>query len=185
MVGAQRWWRNLAGGAAVLAALLTVVFGLPAIDRAVPSSVAAAAAKRHDIAAGVSVIPPAGGLLAKTARSSGKAGSVLFLVGPARYVVSVQPFDGDLEGATAQLKSKIQGMRGYQVTSGDDPLVTRSGIRGLAGSFTAPGRIGRYVALLVPGHTIEVTVNGSESDLASALQRIDESIASISYESVQ
>ncbi len=178
---AQRWWRNLAGAVAVLAVLLAIVVGLPAIDRAVPAGKAAAATKRHDIAGGVSVIPPAGGLLAKTARSGSKSGSVLFLVGPARYVVAVQPFHGDLAGATLALKTKIQGMRGYQVTSGDDPLVTRSGIRGLSGSFTAPGRIGRYAAFTVPGHSIEVTVNGSEGDLAEALDRIDESIDSISY----
>lgn len=179
---AHRWWSNLAGAVSVLAALLTVVFGLPAIDRAVPYSIAAAATKRHDIAAGVSVIPPAGGLLAKTARSGSKSGSVLFLVGPARYVVSVRLCTGDLKGASNELKTKIQAMRGYQVTSGDDPLVTRSGIRGLAGSFTAPGRIGRYAAFLVSGHCIDVTVNGAEADLAQALQRIDDSIGSIAYD---
>jgi hypothetical protein len=178
---AQRWWGNLFGATTVLAALLTIVFVLPAIDRAIPSSGADAATKRHDIAAGVSVIPPAGGLLARTAHSGSKAGSVLFLVGPARYVVSVRPYRGDLAGAATALKSRIQDMRGYQVTSGDESLATRSGIPGLTGSFTAPGRIGRYAAFTVPGHTVEVTVNGSEGDLSAALEVIDDSIASIAY----
>jgi hypothetical protein len=176
---AQRWWGNLFAATSVLAALLTIVFILPAIDRAVPASVAAAATKRHDIAAGISVLPPTGGLLARAARSGSTSGSVLYLVGPARYVVSVRPYDGDLAGATAALKTRIQGMRGYQATSGDIPLVTRSGIRGLTGGFTAPGRIGRYAVFTVPGRTIEVTVTGSEGDLGPALDRIDESIASI------
>jgi hypothetical protein len=181
-MGSRRWWLNLAGAASVLAVLLAVVLLLPALNRAVPLSRGNVATKRHDVAAGVSVLPPVGGLIAKTTHSGEESGSVLFLVGPAVYVVSVQPYDGDLAGATVQLKIKIQGMRGYQVTSGDVPLVTRSGIPGVGGSFTAPGRLGRFAAFRVPGHAIEVTVNGSDGDLAQALQRIDESIASITYE---
>jgi hypothetical protein len=165
--------------------LLAVAYLLPAINRAVPLTKTHVAARRHDVAAGVSVIPPPGGLTAKTTRSGDESGSVLFLVGPALYVISVEPYDGDLEGASVQLKTKIQSMRGYQVTSGDVPLVTRSGIRGLGGSFTAPGRLGRFAVFVVPGHIIEVTLNGSDGDLAVALQRIDESVASIAYEGAQ
>jgi hypothetical protein len=182
MVAASRWWRNLGGSASVLGALLIVVFGLPALDRAVPvSKQAAASATRHDIAGGISVIPPVGALISKRTRAGAEEGTVLFLIGPARYVVAVSRFDGDLPAASAKLKDKIQNMRGYQVTTGDQPTVTASGLPGRAGTFTAPGRIGRYAAYLAPGHLVEVTVTGSESDLRMALDRVDESMLTIAY----
>lgn len=178
---AHRWWGNLAGALSVLGALLTVVFGLPALDRAVPADRALASAQRREVAAGVTVVPPVGAFIAKASKSESGNGSVLFLVGPARYVIAVSPFDGDLTAANDKLKTRIQAMRGYQVTAGEQPLVTKGGITGVAGTFTAPGRVGRYAAFVVPGHIVEVTITGSEADLAPALKRIDESVASISY----
>ncbi len=182
MVAANRWWRNLGGSASVLGALLIVVFGLPALDRAVPvSKQAAASATRHEIAGGVSLIPPVGALISKRTRSDAEEGTALFLIGPARYVVAVSRFEGDLPAASTRLRDKIQNMRGYQVTAGETPVMTASGLSGRAGTFTAPGRVGRYAAYLAPGHLIEVTVTGSESDLRMALERVDESMATIAY----
>jgi hypothetical protein len=178
---AHRWWRNLAGAMSVLGALLIIIFGLPALDRAVPVNPDAATAQRREVAGGVTVIPPSGALIAKTSRSGPRAGSILFLIGPARYVMAVAPFEGDLPAAYSGLKTKIQSMRGYQVTSDEEPMVTKSGLKGLTASFTAPGRTGRFAVFLAPGLAIEVTVTGSEADLAQALLRIDESIATIAY----
>jgi len=180
-MGAHRWWRNLAGAVSVLGALLIVVFGLPAIDRAVPVNPDSATARRREVAGGVTVIPPAGALIAKTSRSGPKEGSILFLIGPARYVMAVAPFEGDLPAAYGRLRTKIQSMRGYQVTAGEEPIVTKSGLKGLTAGFTAPGRTGRFAVFLAPGLAIEVTVTGSEADLAQALLRVDESIATIAY----
>jgi hypothetical protein len=182
MVGPHRWWLNLAGSASVLAALLAVVFGLPALDRAVPVSKSAlAATQRQEIAGGVSVIPPAGSVISKKTRSDAAAGSVLFLVGPAKYVIAVSPFDGDITAGATRLRDKIQAMRGYQITAGEEPKVTASGLTGQAGTFTAPGRVGRFAAFLAPGHLIEVTVTGSDADLRQALDRVDESMLSLEY----
>lgn len=177
---ANRWWRNLVGGASVLATMLTVGFGLPALDRAVP--VGHDPGQRHHVTPDVSVIPPVGALIARQSRS-GEQGSILFLVGPARYVVAASPNDRDLTSAASRLRTKIQGMRGYQVTSPEYPVSTDSGLQGLGGTFTAPGRNGRYVAFVAPQRVIEVTVTGSDSDFAQALIRIDDSIASIAHHS--
>jgi multidrug resistance efflux pump len=179
-VAGHRWGRNLLGSAAVLAAILGIVFLLPAIDRAVPAD-RAAPAQRHTIAEGISVIPPTGALIAKRTRAGPTTGSVLFLIGPARYVISVEPFEGDLAKASQQLRAKIQNMRGYQVTGSESRVVTASGLSGLGSQFTAPGRSGRYIVFVVPGRAIEVTVNVSETDLQQALLPIDASIASISW----
>ncbi|HEX6686496.1 MAG TPA: hypothetical protein VF062_27235 [Candidatus Limnocylindrales bacterium] len=176
----HKWGRNLLGGAAVLATIMAVVFGLPAIDRAVPAD-RAAPAQRHTIADGISVVPPTGALIAKRTRIGPETGSILFLIGPARYVISVEPFTGDLPEAASRLRTKIQSMRGYQVTSPETPMVTDSGLHGLGSSFTAPGRSGRYLAFVVPGRTVEVTINVSETDFQQGLVPIDESIASIAW----
>jgi hypothetical protein len=60
-------------------------------------------------------------------------------------------------------------------------MVTESGLQGMTASFTAPGRTGRFAVFLVAGLVIEVTVTGSEADLAAALLRVDESIATIAH----
>lgn len=172
--------RNLLGGAAVLAAVLGIVFGLPALDRAIPADLAAPA-QRHTVAEGISVIPPTGALIAKRTRAGPTAGSILFLIGPARYVITVEPFEGDAAKAAQRLRTKIQNMRGYQVTGPESHIVTDSGLSGLGSDFTAPGRSGRYIAFVVPGRTVEVTVNVSETDFQQTRLPIDASIASISW----
>lgn len=174
---AELWWRNLAGAGSVLAVVLTVVFGLPALDRAVPVD-QALAEHRLLIADGVTVMPPGGAIIAKQIHS-GPEGSVMFLVGPARYAITVSPFDGDLEAAFIRLRKKIQSMRGYQVTSPEIPTRTDSGLQGRGSTFAAPGRSGRYIAFVAPGKAIEVTISGSKGDLHQAFVNIDQSIASI------
>lgn len=176
----HRWERNLFGGAAVLAVILAIVFVLPAVDRAMPAE-RAAAAQRHTVADGISVIPPAGSSIAKRPRPGAGTGSMLFLVGPARYAISVEPFNGNVATASERLRTKIQSMRGYQVTGPEHPVVTGSGLSGLGTEFTAPGRSGRYVAFVVPKRAVEVTVYVSENDFQQALQPIDQSIASIAW----
>lgn len=176
----DRWWRNLAAAGSVLVIILSVCMGLPMLERVVPVD-RNDIPQRQEVAAGVTVVPPIGSLLSKRLRPEPDEGSILFLVGPARYVVAVSPFDGDLEAATVRLRTKIQSMRGYQVTSPEHEVTTRTGLHGLGSTFTAPGRSGRYVAFVAPGHAIEVTINSSETDFQRALNRIDESVASISH----
>ena len=172
--------RNLLGGAAVLATILAIVFVLPAIDRAIPAD-RAAPAQRHTIAEGISVVPPTGALIAKRTRAGPATGSILFLIGPARLVIAVEPFQGEVASASGRLRTKIQSMRGYQVTGPESLVVTATGLTGLGSEFTAPGRSGRYIAFVVPGRAIEVTVTVSETDFQQALVPIDASIASIAW----
>jgi len=174
------WGRNLLGGAAVLAVILGVAFVLPAIERAVPAD-RDAQAQRLTIADGISVVSPSDAFIGQRTRAGPTTGSILFLVGHARYVISVEPFEGDVVKASQRLRTKIQSMRGYQVTNPESPVVTNSGLSGLGSQFTAPGSSGRYVAFVVPGRAVEVTVNVSENDFQHALMPIDSSIASISW----
>lgn len=160
--------------------MLGVCFGLPILEQIMPIA-SSDTADRQEVAAGVTVIPPAGALLSKRLRSGSGQGSILFLVGPARYVVAVAPFDGDVRAASTRLRTKIQSMRGYQVTSAEYEVSTASGLSGLGSTFTAPGRSGRFIAFVAAGHIIEVTINSAESDFHQELSSIDQSIASIRH----
>jgi hypothetical protein len=177
---ADRWGRNLLCGSAVLATILLVVFGLPALERAMPSR-RAAPAQRQVVADGISVVPPVGSVITQRTRNGTSEGSILFLVGRSRYAVGVRPFHGDVNAAADELKEKILSMRGYQVTADESPVVTATGLAGLGSTFTAPGRSGRYVAFVAHGHIVEVTVNVSGTDFQQAISPIDESIGSIAW----
>src|SRR5262245_23275708 len=108
---------NLFGTFGVVAALAGLALGLPAIDRALPAERSLRAGEAVDIGAGVSVIPPSGATLDVTGtRPGGSMGSAFFRVGPVQYRIAVRPFDGDLEAAAGQLRQRITGNPGYQVT---------------------------------------------------------------------
>jgi hypothetical protein len=174
-----RLLRNLAGSVAVLAILLFVAWGLPAINRMVPGE-STVGGRAYIVGAGVVVIPPEQAELDLTnSRPGADRGTALFLIGPVRYVIVVGPFTDDLAAAAAKLRAKITGTRGYQVTGAEDPAATGSGLTGVQGSYSAPGRLGRYAVFLSKGRSIEVTVSGSQPELANLMIGIEASIASI------
>ena len=96
-------------------------------------------------------------------------GTALFRIGPVRYAIAVQRFDGTLTAAANRMRQRITGTPGYQVTGGQLSVTTGSGLTGLQGGYTAPGRGGRYTVFLAGELTIEVTVSGSELDLGRTL----------------
>jgi hypothetical protein len=175
-----RLLRNLASSVAVLAVILFVAWGLPAINRLVPAGNDTIGGKAYAVGAGVVVIPPEQAEIdpSKT-RPGPDRGTVLFLVGPVRYVIVVTPFPGALPDAAGKLREKITETRGYQVTGAEGPVTTKGGLSGLQGSYSAPGRLGRYAVFLSEGRSIEVTVSGAQSELANQMTGIEASIASI------
>lgn len=171
---------NLVGSAAVLAVMLFVAWGLPAINRLVPAGDTAVGGRPYAVGAGVVVVPPAQAKIDPgNTRPGPDRGRVLFLVGPVRYVIVVAPFGGDLAHAAGSLRSKIAGTDGYRVTGPDEPVTTTAGLTGLRGSYSAPGRVGRYAVFAGRGRSIEVTVSGSRSDLTALMSGIETSIATI------
>jgi hypothetical protein len=175
-----RLLRNLAGSVAVLAVILFVAWGLPAINRHVPADDDTVGGRAYAVGAGVVVIPPEQAEIDPSrTRPGADRGTVLFLLGPVNYVIAVTPFEGDLVDASGKLRTKITGTQGYQVTDAEGPVTTAGGLSGLRGSYSAPGRLGRYAVFLSRGRSIEVTVSGAQSDLADQMARIEASIASI------
>jgi len=172
----RRQLTNLLGALALAAVLAGLAFGLPAVDRALPSQRPIRTDQPYQIGGDVSVVPPPGATLDLTGTRPGdNQGSVLFRLGPVKYSIIVQPFTGTLATAADRLRRRIMGTPGYQVTGTQLAVDTMGGIAGLQGGYTAPGRGGRYSVFVSAGRTIEVTVSGAELDLGRNLAAIEAS----------
>jgi hypothetical protein len=180
----RRQLANLLASLAVAAILAGLAFGLPALDGALPSARPVSSAEPYPIGGGVTVVPPTGAVLDVTGTRPGDdTGSVLFRLGPVRYSIVVQPFDGTLDAAATSLRQRITASSGYQVTGAQLTVATHSGITGVQGGYTAPGQGGRYIVFVVDHRTIEVTVSGADLDLGGRLPAIDGSTRTLRYTS--
>jgi hypothetical protein len=171
---------NVLGALSIAATLAVLAYGLPALNRALPADRPVRADRPYEIGGGVTIVPPRGAVLDVTGTRPGdREGSVLFRLGPVRYAITVQPFDGTLPVAAARLRQRITGNAGYQVTGTQMGIATASGIDGLQGGYTAPGRGGRYAVFVSGGRTIEVTVSGADLNLGRSLPAIEASTRTI------
>jgi hypothetical protein len=179
----RRQLTNLLGALSVAATLAGLAFGLPALDDSLPSQRAVPAGRPYPIGAGVTVVPPAGSTVDLTGtRPGSQEGQALFRLGPVQYAIEVRPFDGDLPTAADRLRKRITGTPGYQVAGAQLAVSTAGGLDGLQGSYTAPGRGGRYTVYVVGGLTIEVTVSGADLDLGRTLPQIEASDRTLRYD---
>ena len=81
--GTRRQLMNLCGALALVGALSGLAFGLPAIDRALPSQRSIRTDRPYPIGGRVSVLPPAGATIDLTGtRPGADRGTVLFRLGP-------------------------------------------------------------------------------------------------------
>ena len=169
-------------GRKMVLALAGLTFGLPAIDGALPSQRPVRTDQPYQIGGGVTVVPPTGATLDLTGtRPADDQGMVLFRLGPVKYAINVQPYDGNLAAAADRLRRRITGTPGYQVTGSQLAVATMGGLLGVQGGYTAPGRGGRYAVFVGHGRTIEVTVSGGELDLGRNLPGIEASTQTLAY----
>jgi hypothetical protein len=174
---------NLAATATMLAVLAGLAFGLPALDRSITDERPVPPNRPLPVGAGVTVVPPPGATVDITRYKPGSNdGSVLFLLGPVRYLIVVEPFDGDLPAAADRLRRKITGRAGYQVVGTELGAITAAGIAGTQGGYAAPGRGGRYAVFLADGLVIEVTVSGDDLALTRTLPVVQASTDSIRHQ---
>jgi hypothetical protein len=179
----RRQLTNLLGAFGIVGVLGGIAFGLPALDRAVPSQRPVRADQPYPIGAGVTVVPPPAATVDLNRTRPGVAeGAALFRLGPVQYAIAVRPFRGDLAAAADRLRRRITGTAGYQVTGAQLAVDTMGGLAGLQGSYTAPGRGGRYAVFVVDGLTIEVTVSGADLDLGRTLPAIEASTRTLRHD---
>lgn len=179
----RRQVTNLLGALGVVVTLAGLAFGLPALDRALPSQRPVSSDEPYPVGAGVTVVPPVGATVDLTGTRPGdQEGKALFRLGPVQYAIEVRPFEGDLGSAASRLRKRIMGTAGYQVTGTQFGVSTAGGLAGLQGGYTAPGRGGRYVVFVVDGLTIEVTISGADLDLGRSLPAIEASTRTIRHD---
>jgi hypothetical protein len=181
-VGRARLLRNGLGSLTVLSVIVAISVGLPAVDRALPASRPVTTDEPYQVGAGVSVVPPDRAQMDVTQTRPGpNRGTAVFMIGSVRYVIVVTPYQDNLQQAAERLRLKITSTRGYQVTGSEFSAATSSGLVGLQGGYTAPGRNGRYAVFVVEGLAIQLTASGADPELRHVLDEIEASIASISY----
>ncbi|MFI6076820.1 hypothetical protein ACIA5C_35315 [Actinoplanes sp. NPDC051343] len=172
----RRQLTNLLGALGVVVTLAGLAFGLPALDRSLPSQRPVPSDQPYPIGAGVTVVPPAGSTVDLTGTRPGtQEGKALFRLGPVQYEIDVRPFEGDLTTAAERLRKRITGTPGYQVTGAQLGVTTADGLAGVQGSYTAPGRGGRYAVYVTDRLTIEITISGADLDLGRSLPLIENS----------
>ena len=182
----RRQLTNLLGALSLVLALAGLGLGLPALDRALPADRPVSSDRPYAVGGGVTVVPPPGSRIdVSETRPTDDAGTALFRLGPVRYLITVRPFDGDLSAAAHRLRQRITGTTGYQVTGTQLTIATVSGLAGVQGGYTGPGRGGRYAVFVADGRTIEVTVSGADLDLGRTLPAIDTSTRTLRYDPAQ
>jgi hypothetical protein len=170
---------NLLASGMLAAVVGLIAVGLPALDRALPAR-RPVSGMPYLVGGGITVVPPPGSFVDVTrTRPGDDRGTALFLIGAVQYGVSVAPYAGDLTAAVGRLRQRITGTSGYQVTGPEQAVTTGSGIQGLQGGYTAPGRGGRYAAFVVSGSVIEVTVSADAVDVGRGLPGIESTTRSI------
>jgi hypothetical protein len=179
----RRQLANLLGALLIVVILAGLAFGLPALNAALPADRPVSADEPYRIGAGVTIRPPPGAVLDVTGtRPGADEATALFRIGPVRYAIAVQPYDGTLAAAADRLRRRITDTSGYQVTGAQLAVATASGLAGLQGGYAAPGRGGRYAVFVADGRTIEVTVSGADLDLGRTLPAIEASTRTLRYE---
>jgi hypothetical protein len=174
--------RDALGSLAVVGVVAVVAFGLPFLDRRLPDTRPIAAGVPYQVGGGVSVDPPAGARLDVTrTRPGSDRGTALFIIRGVRVAVVVTPYRGDLPGASARLRNKIERVGDAELTNDDAPITTRSGLVGREGRYTGRGRVGTYAVFIAGGRSAEVTASGAGNDLAGLGPEVDAMVSTLTF----
>src|SRR5256885_7944708 len=170
--------RNLGWSAGILVLIGSLAVGLPAVNAALPAARPVPVDQPYPLGSGVTVVPPPGARLDVTTSVPGRT---LFVLGGVRYLLVVEPFDGTLDEAAAQVRQKITANRGYQVTGPEAVTATRHGVVGRLGGYSSPGRDGRYAGFLARGLAVQVTIAGADLEPRPALSPLTTSVSSLEF----
>jgi hypothetical protein len=174
--------RNAWGSLAVLAAVAVIAFGLPLIDRALPSARALAVGRPYEVGAHVTVVPPGGASVDVTGtRPGADRGTALFLIGGVRLVVVVSPYTGTLTAAATRLGAKITHSTGFQVAQAGQQIRSAQGVAGLRGGYSSPGRLGEYAVFVSGNRSVELTASGQQGELRSQEAAVTASVQSVQF----
>ncbi|WP_412541001.1 hypothetical protein R8Z50_35410 [Longispora sp. K20-0274] len=159
----------------MLAALL---FGLPAVNRALPAERSLPAGQELAIGYGVTITPPVGARVDVTRTLPNRGVLALVLHGLDFRAEAKTTSDG-VDGLAGRLRTRVQNQRGVQVTGDAREVHTDAGVRGLRGTFSSTGRDGIYAAYVANGIGVQITVSGTA--LAEQVGAVEQSLAGLRF----
>jgi len=172
--------RNLYGCLAVLAVIVAIAVGLPSIDGLLPGGRLVPTGHRISVGRGVAITAVDGTVL-DLARTAPLLNRVVLSVNGVRVVVESSAYTGSLTELSARLRRKIQSNPGYQASQRDHPTRTTSGVPGLQGSYTTPGRIGMYAVFVHDDVGAEISIAGTQTDLHRNNEALLDMVASLTF----
>jgi hypothetical protein len=163
----------------ILAVIVGIAFGLPALDRALPGERPVAPGVPYPVTDVVTVVPPAGARLdVSETRPGADSGHAVFLVGRVRFVVLVSHERLSLTEAASRLRARLRDSVGASPTEGEQPLSATG--KAVAGRFRTRTDDGWYAVRLVGASTVvDAAASGPPEELTGRLPAIEASVASI------
>jgi hypothetical protein len=156
---------NIAGCAAVLAAVGALCFGLLAINNKVPPKRLISAAESYEIGLGVEVTPPSHTV-------------VDFVRDGVQYRVRAIPYAVTLGGPAEALRGD-----GAQTVGPGLPVSTAHGVPGMEARFEESNGAGFVFAFLDRGVGVDVLVSGTDQGMITNPHEILDSVGILQFES--
>jgi hypothetical protein len=173
------WRRNLAGCAAVAAAVAALSVGLPIVDDIIPDNTVPSD-RPLAFSAGATVVPPPNATV-DAAHTSPDQGVVTMGVDGVRYRLQAEAFSGTLQQLADQTREQIRGASGVQGVSADQPTSTVDGVAGIQAAFVAEQRTGWYTVFLDRGTAVTAVVDGNDASLTKNRDALERSVRSVAF----
>ena len=178
--GSTAWRRNLAGCLAVVAGVLALSFGVPAIDDALPNTTVSST-KPLEFAANASVVPPPDASVVAQ-QTSPEFGVVTLAVDGVRYRLTAENFPGTLQQLADRIRAEVQNIAGVQAISDDQQVTSNSGIPGLQATFVAENRTGWYTVYLLAGTGVTAVVDGNDAGVTAHRDQLEASVRTVTID---
>ncbi|MDG4821473.1 hypothetical protein O7635_06335 [Asanoa sp. WMMD1127] len=174
------WRRNLVGSLAVVAGVLALSLGVPAIDDALPNATVSST-EPLEFATDASVVPPPDATVVAE-QTSPDQGVVTMAVDGVRYRLTAESFPGTLQQLADRIRAEVRNIAGIQAVSDDQSVTSDSGIPGLQATFVAENRTGWYTVYLRAGTAVTAVVDGNDAGVTEHREELETSVRTVTIE---
>ncbi len=174
--------RDTLGSLAIAGAVALIAFGLPYADHLFPDTRPVMARASYGVGGGVTLVPPAGADVDVTQTRPGlDQGTALFTAEGVRVAVVVTRYRDSLDASATRLRLRIVRVGDARLAGDEGSVTTAAGVVGRTGGYAGTGRTGTYAVFVADGHSAEVTVSGSATDMARLRPQLDLMVRSVSF----
>jgi hypothetical protein len=164
----------------VVAGVLALSFGVPAIDDALPNNTVSSTSPL-EFAGNASVVPPPDASVV-AGQTSPDQGVATLDVDGVRYRLTAESFPGTLRQLAARIRAEVQNIPGVQAISDDDQVSSNDGLLGLQATFVAENRTGFYTVYLLDGTGVTAVVDGNDAGVTAHGDALRESVKTVTIE---